>query len=116
MISPKLKIAVLAGTIQAAMLAGNAQAMTQEECARLTGNQFLAEIERGNCHIDITTAAGPDADPMLYAGGGEDGGRTGRGGERGGGNEGGGGNGDGGGDGGKTGGGRTASPSGAPGR
>jgi hypothetical protein len=64
-----------------------AEAMSDKECARLDGNQFLAAIERGACGgADIVTAAGPDQETAST----DDGGRDGR---NGGGNEGGGGDG-----------------------
>jgi hypothetical protein len=54
------KIALVLGMAGMALFAGNAQALTDQECTALPSNQFLAAIERGSCRIDIETAAGPD--------------------------------------------------------
>src|SRR6185369_2696839 len=54
-----IKIALCLGFAGLALFAGNAEAMTVEECTALPGNQFLAAVERGTCRIDIETAAGP---------------------------------------------------------
>jgi hypothetical protein len=55
-----IKIALCLGLAGMALFAGNADAMTAQECGSLPGNQFLAAVERGTCRIDIETAAGPD--------------------------------------------------------
>ena len=55
-----IKIALCLGLTGMALFAGNADAMTAQECGSLPGNQFLAAVERGTCRIDIETAAGPD--------------------------------------------------------
>jgi len=97
-----IKIALCIGM---ALFAGNANAMTAQECGSLPGNQFLAAVERGTCRIDIETAAGPDV--TLANNGDGDHNRRG-GGNQGGGHDGGGGGNDGGG-GGNSGGGRDTS-------
>jgi hypothetical protein len=55
-----IKIAFVLGVAGMALFAGNAQALTDQECTALPSNQFLAAIERGTCRVDIETAAGPD--------------------------------------------------------
>jgi hypothetical protein len=44
----------------AAVLANDAKAMSNAECEKLSGNAYLAAIERGECDVTIQTAAGPD--------------------------------------------------------
>ena len=103
-----IAFAALIGLAGASLLTGRAQAMSQGECDRLSANQFLASIERGDCSVDIQTAAGPTAgapsipgeEPGDEPGGGEE--RTARG--EGGNPGGGGGGGDDGGSGGESGG------------
>ncbi|HVY98003.1 MAG TPA: hypothetical protein VHA35_00780 [Dongiaceae bacterium] len=101
-----IKIALCFGLAGMALFAGNAEALTAQECGALPSNQFLAAIERGTCRVDIQTAAGPD---VSFADNGDDGhnGRNGDG-DHGGGNRGGGN--DGGGGGGNPGGGRSTKP------
>jgi uncharacterized membrane protein YgcG len=59
MLTQKMTLAACIGVMGIALLASNANAMTEEECTHLEGNQFLAAVERGACGIDIVTAAGP---------------------------------------------------------
>jgi hypothetical protein len=79
-----------------ALAAGDAKALTYQECGSLPNNQLLAAIERGTCRIDIETAAGPDTpiviDDSDDGGGNRRNGRNGggNGGNDGGGNDGGG--------------------------
>jgi uncharacterized membrane protein YgcG len=96
-----VKLLACIGVFGAAVLADNhAQAMTNDECEQLSGNMYLAAIERGECDVTIQTATGPDVIPITEperpqrtrdsrgegkGGGGNDGG-----GNRGGGNPGGG--------------------------
>jgi hypothetical protein len=47
------------GVLGTALLTGNANALTRSECEELPGNMFLAAVERGDCDLDIQTAAGP---------------------------------------------------------
>ena len=91
-----INIAFCLGLAGMALVAGNADALTTQECGALPGNQFLAAVERGTCRIDIETAAGPGT--TLADNGDDD--HNGRGGEHGGGGGGGGGDGGGGGGGG----------------
>ena len=44
----------------AAVMASDAKAMTRDQCEQLSGNMFLAAIERGECDVNIQTAAGPE--------------------------------------------------------
>jgi hypothetical protein len=60
LIKHSMKLAACFGILGAAVLANNAMAMSQDECERLSGNMFLAAIERGDCELSIQTAAGPD--------------------------------------------------------
>ena len=48
MISHKMTIAACISVLSATVLASNAHAT---ECSSLTGNQFLAAIERGQCVV-----------------------------------------------------------------
>lgn len=86
MLTPKISLVACIGVVGAALLAGNANAMTTEECTHLDGNAYLAAIERGACGIDIVTAAGPQQEAST---GDDDGGQGGRDGRNGGGKEGG---------------------------
>jgi hypothetical protein len=100
MLTQKSMIAACLGVMGAALLSGNANAMTEEECLRLSPNLYLAAIERGACGIDdIETAAGPQQEAASNENGGRDGRNGGRdgGGKDGGGNDGGGNDGGGGG-------------------
>jgi len=49
MITQKLTLAACIGVLSATLLASNANAMS---CADMTGNQFLAAIERGQCSVE----------------------------------------------------------------
>lgn len=49
MITRKMTLAACIGVLSATLLASNANAMN---CAELTGNQFLAAIERGQCSVE----------------------------------------------------------------
>ena len=60
MMKHSLKLAACLGIFGAAALAPNAKAMTNAECEQLSGNMYLAAIERGECDVSIQTAAGPD--------------------------------------------------------
>jgi len=60
MIKHSMKIAACIGILGAAALANDAMALNQVQCQELPGNMFLAAIERGDCDINIQTAAGPD--------------------------------------------------------
>jgi hypothetical protein len=110
MLTHKLTLAVCAGMLGTALLASESSALTVEECSHLSGNQYLAAIERGACSVDFETAAGPQQDANAGgddSGDGDTGGRgdrTGKG-DGGGGDRGGGGGGDGGDGGGSSGGG-----------
>jgi hypothetical protein len=88
-----IKLALCLGLTRMALFAGNAQAMTAQECGSLPGNQFLVAVERGTCRIDIETAAGPNT--TVAENGDDD--HNGRNGESGGHHDHGGGNRDGGG-------------------
>jgi hypothetical protein len=60
MINHRMKFAACLGILGAAVLANSAVALTTAECEQLTGNMYLAAIERGECAMDdIQTAAGP---------------------------------------------------------
>ena len=60
-----VKLMACIGIFGAAVLANNnAQAMTNEECEQLSGNMYLAAIERGECDVSIQTAAGPEILPI----------------------------------------------------
>jgi hypothetical protein len=87
MLSPKARFAACVGMLSTVLLANDALAMSDQECARLPGNQFLAAIERGNCRVDFETAAGPQE--TLVVGSNDEGGRDGRNGHQGGGRDGG---------------------------
>jgi hypothetical protein len=54
------KLVACLAIVGAAVLANDAKAMTNEECEMLSGNAYLAAIERGECDVTIQTAAGPD--------------------------------------------------------
>ena len=104
MLRQRFEIAACIGVIGAALLAGEADAKTYEECLRLSANEYLAAIERGVCDINIETAAGPQQEASADDEGSRDGRNGGeRGGNNGGGNR----------DGGKTGGGRAGAGRGA---
>jgi len=60
MIKHSVKLVACLGILGAAVLANDAKALTNEECEQLSGNMYLAAIERGDCDITIQTAAGPD--------------------------------------------------------
>jgi len=107
MLKHRLEIAACIGVIGAALLAGEADAKTHDECLRLSANEYLAAIERGVCDIGIETAAGPQQEASAD----DEDGRDGRSGEHGGGNRGGGNK-----DGGKTGGSRAGAGRGTPGK
>ena len=88
MLTSRLTLAVCVGVLGATLLVNDAEALTDAECSRLTGNAFLAAVERGTCKIDeIVTAAGPQQDAST--GGDETGEHDGRNGGRSGGKEGG---------------------------
>lgn len=112
MIKHSEKILAGLGILAVIGLAQGAKAMTSGECEQLSGNMYLAAIERGECDIGIETAAGPqptastETDSVPGEDGGDDGdggdgNRDGRNGGEGGGGGGGGGGGRGGGDGGR---------------
>jgi len=96
MIKHSIKIAACSSILGIAVLAHDAMALTEMECEDLSGNQFLAAVERGECDIDIQTAAGPQEEAVDEqgstgdrdgrSGGGNNGGGSGN---RGGGNKGG---------------------------
>ena len=78
MMSNSLKLGACVGVLGVALLARTANAMTDEECARLPGNMYLAAVERGTCSIDdIETAAGQNVIIQVDddRGGRNDGGR-----------------------------------------
>ena len=60
MIKHSVKLVACLGIFGAAVLANDTKAMTNEECEMLSGNAYLAAIERGECDVSIQTAAGPD--------------------------------------------------------
>jgi len=61
-----VKLLACIGIFGAAVLANNnAQAMTNEECEQLSGNMYLAAIERGECDVSIQTAAGSVVIPVT---------------------------------------------------
>jgi len=60
MIKHSVKLVACLAIVGAAVLANDAKAMTNEECEMLSGNAYLAAIERGECDVTIQTAAGPD--------------------------------------------------------
>jgi hypothetical protein len=66
------KLSLCIGFAGMVLFAGNAHALTDQECSALPSNQYLAAIERGTCRIDIQTAAGPDATIANNNGGGSD--------------------------------------------
>jgi uncharacterized membrane protein YgcG len=59
MIKHSEKILAGLGILAVIGLAQGAKAMTSGECEQLSGNMYLAAIERGECDIGIETAAGP---------------------------------------------------------
>ncbi|WP_395019882.1 hypothetical protein [Dongia sp.] len=69
MIKHSEKILAVLGILGVIALASSAKADTQDECEQLSGNMYLAAIERGDCDINIQTAAGPQEEPTS----GEDG-------------------------------------------
>ena len=85
MLKHRIEIAACIGVIGAALLSGDAKAMSHDQCVLLTANEYLAAIERGACDISIETAAGPQE---AFADD-EDGDRDGRKGEGGGNHQGG---------------------------
>jgi len=85
MLKHGLKLTACIGVVGAGLLAGDASAMTHEECIRLPANQYLAAIERGVCEINLETAAGPQQEASTDDGDGNRDGRNG-GGNNGGGN------------------------------
>jgi uncharacterized membrane protein YgcG len=110
MIKHSEKILAGLGILAVIGLAQGAKAMTSGECEQLSGNMYLAAIERGECDIGIETAAGPqptastetDSVPGEDGDGGDEGdGGGNRDGRNGGEGGGGGGGGRGGGDGGR---------------
>jgi hypothetical protein len=103
MIKHSEKVLAVLGVIGVVILSNDAKAMTQGECEQLSGNMYLAAIERGECEIDdIQTAAGPQQpDEFSDEGGGGNRNRDGRNGGEGGGGGGEGGNGGGSRDGGR---------------
>jgi len=74
MIKHSMKLAACIGIFGVAVLSNNAMAMNQEACESLPGNTFLAAVERGDCEINIQTAAGPaeEANSEGEEGGGRD--------------------------------------------
>ena len=60
MIKHSVKLVACLSILGAAVLANEAKALTNEECEQLSGNMYLAAIERGDCDVTIQTAAGPD--------------------------------------------------------
>jgi hypothetical protein len=62
MIKHSVKLVACIGFLGGAVLANDAKALTKVECEQLPGNMFLAAIERGDCDINIQTAAGPQED------------------------------------------------------
>ena len=87
-------LAACFGILGGATLAHSASALTVDQCEQLSGNAYLAAIERGECDINLQTAAGPDEQPVPQEGSNpdrnHDGRNGGRGGEGGGDNDGGG--------------------------
>ena len=59
MIKHSVKLAACIGILGAAVLANDAMALNQVQCQELPGNMFLAAVERGDCDLNIQTAAGP---------------------------------------------------------
>jgi uncharacterized membrane protein YgcG len=82
MIKHSVKLVACIGFLGGAVLANDAKALTKVECEQLPGNMFLAAIERGDCDINIQTAAGPQDEPIIednhdHNRDGRNGGRTG---------------------------------------
>jgi hypothetical protein len=57
MITQKMTLAACIGVLSATLLASNANAMN---CTELTGNQFLAAVERGQCSIETANVVVED--------------------------------------------------------
>ena len=72
MIKHSMKLAACISFFGVAVLSENAMAMSQHACELLPGNMFLAAVERGDCDIDIQTAAGPDEELIPEEGGDRD--------------------------------------------
>ncbi len=87
MIKHSMTLAACVGILGATVLANDAMALNKIQCQQLPGNMFLAAIERGDCDINIQTAAGPDEQLIVET---PKTNRDGRGGRDGGGNPGGG--------------------------
>ncbi len=58
MIRHSMKLAACISIFGVAVLSNNAMAMNKQACEQLPGNMFLAAVERGECDINIQTAAG----------------------------------------------------------
>jgi|UPI0004819022 hypothetical protein len=65
MIKHSMKLAAALSILSATVLANDAMAMTQVQCKELPGNMFLAAIERGDCDLNIQTAAGPQEELIV---------------------------------------------------
>jgi hypothetical protein len=64
-IKHSVKLAACVAILGAAALAGDAMALSQEQCQQLPGNMFLAAVERGDCDINIQTAAGSPEEELI---------------------------------------------------
>ena len=60
-----VKLAACIGILGATVLANDAMALNKVQCEQLPGNMFLAAIERGDCDIDLQTAAGPQEEVAV---------------------------------------------------
>ncbi|MDQ7248304.1 hypothetical protein [Dongia sedimenti] len=69
MIKHSVKLAACIGVLGAAVLASDAMALNKQQCQDLPGNMFLAAIERGDCDVNIQTAAGPQEELIPEEGG-----------------------------------------------
>jgi hypothetical protein len=65
MIKHSMKLAACIGIVSATVLANDAMALNQVQCQGLPGNMFLAAIERGDCDVNIQTAAGPQEEVIV---------------------------------------------------
>jgi hypothetical protein len=60
-----MKLAACISVLGAMVLASDAMALNQVQCQDLPGNMFLAAIERGDCDLNIQTAAGPQEEVVV---------------------------------------------------
>lgn len=81
MIKHSMKLTACVSILGATFLANDAMALNQIQCRELPGNMYLAAIERGDCDINIQTAAGPDEELVVEKPKTNRDGRGGRGGE-----------------------------------